>query len=208
MNLQRAFAPEEIGPGHYNNILNSDESRSYQVTLGGKGMVGDWDYSASFTRGEYRLDQNRFARWKDKIEGFFGDTVLGPRLGTTADGFGIYNPDYAAFYSPITPASFTGYGTHRSKTWQNLGRVQVTNGCSLPGGDAGLAVVLEGGSEGWDYSPDQAFVDGNAWAPPPGRCRPPQQLRGDQRTAHAGVRVADHQRLGPLRRLQDRRQDR
>ncbi|MCO6993313.1 hypothetical protein, partial [Pseudomonas aeruginosa] len=88
VNLQRAFAPEEIGPGHYNNILNSDESRSYQVTLGGKGMVGDWDYSASFTRGEYRLDQNRFARWKDKIEGFFGDTVLGPRLGTTADGFG------------------------------------------------------------------------------------------------------------------------
>ncbi|KAG1310206.1 hypothetical protein G6F62_014667 [Rhizopus arrhizus] len=41
VNLQRAFAPEEIGPGHYNNILNSDESRAYQVTLGGKGMVGD-----------------------------------------------------------------------------------------------------------------------------------------------------------------------
>ncbi len=174
VNLQRAFAPEEIGAGDYNNILNSDESRAYQVTLGGKGMVGDWDYSASFTRGEYRLDQNRFVRWKDKIEDFFGQTVLGPRLGTYTDPkdptatFGIYNPNYAAFYSPITPdqfASFTGYGTHRSKTWQNLGRVQVTNGSlfSLPGGDAGLAVVLEGGSEGWDYSPDQAFVDGNVW---------------------------------------------
>jgi hypothetical protein len=47
--------------------------------------------------------------------------------------------------------------------------VQVTNGSlfSLPGGDAGLAVVLEGGSEGWDYSPDQAFVEATPGAPPP-----------------------------------------
>jgi hypothetical protein len=42
VNLQRAFAPEESARGHYNNILNSDESRAYQA-LGGKGMVGDWD---------------------------------------------------------------------------------------------------------------------------------------------------------------------
>ncbi|HEL3249514.1 TPA: TonB-dependent receptor plug domain-containing protein, partial [Stenotrophomonas maltophilia] len=173
VNLQRAFAPEEIGVGDYNNILNADRSRSYQVTLGAKGMFGDWDYSASFTRGEYRLDQDRFVRWKDKINGFFADRVLGQELGTyidpkTGGEFGIYNPNYAAFYSPITPeefGSFTGYGTHHSKTWQNLGRVQLTNGSlfSLPGGDAGLAVVLEGGSEGWNYSPNQSFIDGNVW---------------------------------------------
>ncbi|HFF3761035.1 MULTISPECIES: TonB-dependent receptor domain-containing protein [Stenotrophomonas] len=173
VNLQRAFAPEEIGVGDYNNILNADRSRSYQVTLGAKGMFGDWDYSASFTRGEYRLDQDRFVRWKDKINGFFADRVLGQQLGTYTDPttggkFGIYNPNYAAFYSPITPeefGSFTGYGTHHSKTWQNLGRVQLTNGSlfSLPGGDAGLAVVLEGGSEGWNYTPNQSFIDGNVW---------------------------------------------
>ncbi|MFH7467895.1 hypothetical protein, partial [Pseudomonas syringae group genomosp. 7] len=47
----------------------------------------------------------------------------------------------------------------------NLARAQVTNGSlfSLPGGDAGLAVVVEGGSEGWDYSPDQRLLDGDVW---------------------------------------------
>ncbi len=168
VNLQRAFAPEDIGGQGYNDVLNSDESRSYQVTLGAKGMAGNWDYSASFTRGEYKLTENKFMRWKDPINNYFAEHVLGPQLGTTADGWGIYNPNYDAFYSPISPedfASFTGYATNRSRTWQNLGRVQITNGSlfSLPGGDAGFAVVVEGGSEGWDYSPDQRLLDGQVW---------------------------------------------
>ncbi|MDW7603663.1 TonB-dependent receptor, partial [Stenotrophomonas maltophilia] len=33
----------------------------------------------------------------------------------------------------------------------------------LPGGDAGFAVVLEGGSEGWDYTPDPGLMDGSVW---------------------------------------------
>ncbi|MBD3825737.1 MULTISPECIES: TonB-dependent receptor [Stenotrophomonas] len=168
VNLQRAFAPEDIGGQGYKDVLNSDESRSYQVTLGAKGVFGDWDYSASFTRGEYKLTENKFMRWKDPINNYFAEHVLGPVLGTTADGWDIYNPNWGAFYSAISPedfASFTGYAHNRSRTWQNLARAQVTNGSlfSLPGGDAGFAVVVEGGSEGWDYSPDQRLLDGQAW---------------------------------------------
>ena len=167
VNLQRAFAPEDIGGEGYKGILNNDKSRAYQVTLGGKGAVGNWDYSLSFTRGEYRLDESKFQRFGNAINSYFADKVLGPQLGTQ-DGFGIYNTNWGAFYSPISPedfAGFTGYTTNHSRTWQNLARAQVTNGSlfSLPGGDAGLAVVVEGGSEGWDYSPDQRLLDGDVW---------------------------------------------
>ncbi|KAF1015908.1 MAG: Colicin I receptor [Stenotrophomonas maltophilia] len=171
VNLQRAFAPEDIGGQGYKGILNNDKSRAYQVTLGGKGAVGNWDYSLSFTRDEYRLDESKFQRFGDEINAYFTDKVLGQRLGDYTDKtgtFGIYNPNWAAFYSPISPedfAGFTGYTTNHARTWQNLARAQVTNGSlfALPGGDAGIAVVVEGGSEGWDYSPDQRLLDGKVW---------------------------------------------
>ena len=174
--LQRSFSPEDIGGGGYSDILDTDRSKSYQFTLGGKGSFASaWDYELSLTHGEYKLKERGFVRWSDSINNYFARTVLGPQLGTTTeaqqgyDGYPIYAPDYAAFYSTqLTPedfASFTGYTTSRSRTWQTLARGQLTNGSlfSLPGGDAGLAFVVEGGSEGWDYSPDQRLITGDVW---------------------------------------------
>ncbi|WP_312239344.1 TonB-dependent receptor [Stenotrophomonas sp.] len=168
MNLQRAFAPEDISGAGYRDILGTDRNKSYQVTLGGRGSAGNWDYSASFSRGEYRLTERSFARWADEIDGYFEDHVLGPVLGTTDDGYNIYNPNWGAFYSRLPAGdfqTFTGFTYNESKTWQNLGRVQITNGSlfTLPGGDAGFAVVAEGGSEGWSYRPDQRLLDGEVW---------------------------------------------
>ncbi len=168
MNLQRAFAPEDISGAGYRDILSTDRNKSYQVTLGGRGSAGNWDYSASFSRGEYRLTERSFARWADEIDGYFEDRVLGPVLGTTDDGYNIYNPNWGAFYSRLPAGdfqTFTGFTYNESKTWQNLGRVQITNGSlfTLPGGDAGFAVVAEGGSEGWSYRPDQRLLDGEVW---------------------------------------------
>jgi len=168
MNLQRAFAPEDIGPNGYNSIMNTDRNKAYQITLGGRGAFGNWDYSASFTRGEYKLTEHKFARFSDAINNYFEETVLGPVLGTTNLGYNIYNPNWEAFYSTLPAGafdSFTGYVNNESRTWQNLGRVQLTNGSlfSMPGGDAGFAVVVEGGSEGWDYSPDERLLNGGVW---------------------------------------------
>jgi len=168
MNLQRAFAPEDISGAGYRDILSTDRNKSYQVTLGGRGSAGNWDYSASFSRGEYRLTERSFARWADEIDSYFEDRVLGPVLGTTDDGYNIYNPNWGAFYSRLPAGdfqTFTGFTYNESKTWQNLGRVQITNGSlfTLPGGDAGFAVVAEGGSEGWSYRPDQRLLDGEVW---------------------------------------------
>ncbi|HXS03688.1 MAG TPA: TonB-dependent receptor, partial [Rhodanobacter sp.] len=75
---------------------------------------------------------------------------------------------YAAFYQPISPADMakmTTYTDTRGKTWDNMLRGQLTNASlfSLPGGDAGLAVVLEGGNQGWAYTPDSRLLDGEIW---------------------------------------------
>ena len=44
-------------------------------------------------------------------------------------------------------------------------RAQVTNSTlfTLPGGDAGLAVVAEFGKQDWQYDPDPGFLDGSIW---------------------------------------------
>ncbi|MET0130454.1 MAG: TonB-dependent receptor, partial [Stenotrophomonas chelatiphaga] len=167
MNLQRGFAPEDISANGYKDILNTDRNKAYQVTLGGRGSFGNWDYSASFTRGEYKLTERNFVRWADEINGYFEENVLGPQLGER-DGYAVFAPNWENFYAPLPAgdfASFTGYTESQSRTWQNLGRFQITNGAlfSLPGGDAGFAVVAEAGSEGWDYTPDARLMDGSVW---------------------------------------------
>ena len=52
-----------------------------------------------------------------------------------------------------------------SNTQDSLGRVQLTNSrlFALPGGDAGIALVAEGGRQSWEYEPDPNFLDGGAY---------------------------------------------
>lgn len=170
VNLQRAFSPEEIGG--YKSIMDKNTENSYMLTLGGKGTIGqsNWDYDISFNHSEDHLTQRGFQRWDKAINAYFENKVLGPDLGPDPYGFGYstFSPNYAAFYQPISLAdfrSFTGYTTTKAKTWDNMLRGQLTDTSlfSLPGGNAGLAVVLEGGNQGWDYTPDARLLNGDVW---------------------------------------------
>ena len=170
VNLQRSFAPEDIGGLGYQDIMNTDRNKSYTVTFGANGYLGDWDYNVFASRNEYKLNERGWQRWADPIEQYFSENVLGPELGLDPiyNAYPVFRPDYAAFYQPISPAdfaAFTGYTTSEARTWDNLLRAQFTNGAlfSLPGGDAGFAVVAEVGNEGWEYNPDQRLLDGGVW---------------------------------------------
>jgi outer membrane receptor protein involved in Fe transport len=164
VNLQRGFGPEEMGPGGYRSIMNTDRNKAYTLTLGAKGAIGNWDYDAYASRAEYKLTERNWVRFADPINDFFEERVLGPVLGIHPDfGVPIYSPDYEAFYTPLTPvefASFTGFVNTESRTWDNLFHLQLTNTAlfSLPGGEAGFAVVAEAGNEGWDYAPDARLL--------------------------------------------------
>ncbi|GAA5010107.1 TonB-dependent receptor plug domain-containing protein [Pseudoluteimonas lycopersici] len=162
MALQRGFMPEDMGG--YERSMSRDDSSSYALTLGANGTFGgsNWDYDVGFTRTEYKLTENQWARLKDPINNWFNSHILGPQQGTYY-GYPVFTPDYAAFYQLLTPAdmnSFTDYTHSHSKTYDNMLRAQVTNSSlfSLPGGDAGIALAVETGTQGWTYSPDARLV--------------------------------------------------
>ena len=170
MNLQRAFVPEDMGG--FENSMNIDKSQAWAVTFGVEGTFGssNWDYDigASITR--YDLDEHGWVRWADPMNQFFQDLVLGPQLGWDPyyNTYPVFDPDYAAFYTLLTPeqmASMTGYAVSRSETKDDFIRAQVINGSlfGLGGGDAGLAVAIELGTQEWDYTPHPGYLNGDVW---------------------------------------------
>ncbi|OZB62174.1 MAG: TonB-dependent receptor [Lysobacterales bacterium 14-68-21] len=167
--LQKVFAPEEAGG--YSNTFNKQFDNSVFFTVGGSGTFGqsNWDYDVGVTHSEEHLTVRNWVRFTQPIESYF-DAMLGPNLGPDPffNYYPTYSPNYTKFFSPIPVSdfnSFTGYVPTRSKTWDNLLRAQLTNASlfSLPGGDAGLAIVAEGGNSGWDYTPDPGLLNGNVW---------------------------------------------
>ncbi|HZX81466.1 MAG TPA: TonB-dependent receptor [Lysobacter sp.] len=172
MNLQRGFAPEEFGPGGYENSMNRDTSASVLATVGARGTLGasGWDYDAFVSGTRYTLKEHGFARLAGPIDAWFQENVLGPDLGPDPyyGAYPTFSPNYARFYSPLTAAdiaSFTAYTDSRSRTSDLMARAQVTNSAlfSLPGGDAGIALALEGGHQKWNYTPDARLLNGDIW---------------------------------------------
>jgi outer membrane receptor protein involved in Fe transport len=167
--LQHIFSPEEIGG--LNNTINPDTTNALSATLGIQGDLpwGHWTYDLGFTHTQQRLNEGTQVLFTAPVEAFFA-SVLGPNLGPDPFGNGVptYMPNYAQFYSPITPAqyaSFSGIASSFSGTEDNMLRGQLTNSqlFKLPGGNAGIALVAEGGDEGWHYDPDPRFLNGGTW---------------------------------------------
>ena len=170
MEVQHIFSPQEAGG--LGNTMNEDITNAFRISAGAQGSIAssDWTYDASFTYDEQKLDERFHMLFTSEVEAFF-DQFLGPNLGPDPNGLGVnsYEPDWAQFYQPVTPAeynSFSGYITSYSYTEDSLARGQLTNAdlFHLPGGDAGIALVAEGGDEGWNYAPNPDFLDGTAYA--------------------------------------------
>lgn len=171
LNLQRAFTPEDMGG--WENSMAENKSSSYAVTVGVNGTLSEnsnWDYDVSVSRTEYKLDEIDLARLADPINDYFQNKVLGPELGLDPyyGAYPVFQPNYAAFYSLMSPADFFSFmdkTTSRSRTYDNLFRAQFTNSALFPmkGGDAGAAIAVEAGTEGWRYNPDPRLLNGEIW---------------------------------------------
>ncbi|KFN49021.1 TonB-dependent receptor plug domain-containing protein [Arenimonas composti] len=171
-NLQRAFVPEDMGPGGYENSMSTDKSKAWALTFGVSGTIGNsmWDYDIGATFTRYSLDEVGFVRWAGPINDFFQDLVLGPQLGWDPyyGAYPVFDPDYQAFYRLLTPEefnSFTGFATSRSETEDDFVRAQFVNGSlwQMGGGDAGVAVAVEGGRQSWTYRPHPGYMNGDVW---------------------------------------------
>ena len=171
VNLQRAFTPEDMGG--WENSMAENKSTSYAITLGVNGTLSEdsnWDYDISLSRTHYKLDEIDLARLADPINDYFQEHVLGPQLGLDPwyGAYPVFQPDYAAFYTLMSPSdfnSFMGKTVSKSTTFDNMIRAQFTNGSlfSLPGGDAGAAIAVEAGTQGWSYVPDPRLLNGEIW---------------------------------------------
>ncbi|WP_240318614.1 TonB-dependent receptor [Lysobacter sp. TY2-98] len=172
VNLQRGFAPEDFGPGGYKNTMSRDTSNSWMTTVGARGALGQsgWDYDAFLSGTRYELNERQWARLADPINDWFEQNILGPQQGLDPyyGAYPVFSPNYARFYSPLTAAeiaSFSDFTNSKSRTSDSMARAQLTNSAlfALPGGDAGIALAVEGGHQTWDYNPDPRLLDGEIW---------------------------------------------
>jgi iron complex outermembrane recepter protein len=166
--LQRIFGPEETG--NYAEQMNKDTTNSIRATLGAQGTIAaGFSYAADFTYTETKLSESLYTTLFTPFEAFFAN-ILGPDLGPDPNGFGseTFQPNYAQFYQPITPSqynSFNGNITTHSRTEESLARLVITNPKLFPlwGGNAGIALVGEGGGQGWDYRPSDDLINGESF---------------------------------------------
>jgi iron complex outermembrane recepter protein len=163
LNLQHLFSPEESGG--LNDTMDQNTNNSVRGTLGIKGAFGsNWKWLSDMTYTDNKLTESTHLAFTQPIEAFFGK-IYGPQLGFDPNlGTYLYEPNYANFYKPITPAqyaSFTGDAISYSYTEESLARAQINNSAlfQLPGGSAGLALQIEGGDQGWNYAPDPRYLD-------------------------------------------------
>ncbi|RUL64121.1 TonB-dependent receptor [Dyella dinghuensis] len=166
---ERIFAPEEVGNNYYNELTRQFDLM-YQADVGANGTFGDsnWNWDAYFLRSGDRTSVSAPERLASAVDGYF-NSILGPSLGMDPNtGLNMYNPNYAKFFTPLTPAqiaSFTVPVEENSNTWVNNARATISNDSlfHLPGGDAGFAALIEGGSEAW-YEPANPLVEaGDIW---------------------------------------------
>jgi len=169
MSIQKIFAPEEMGAG--GKPMNEDITNAFRVSAGARGtIVGNWSYDASFTYDQQKLTETQLQLFNTPLDQWVS-SIMGPDLGLDPY-FGsqpTYQPNYAALYQPVTLAQFaamSGFTRNYSYTEDSLARGVITNPAlfHLPGGDAGVALVAEGGREGWNYAPDARYDSGEVYA--------------------------------------------
>lgn len=176
--VERNFAPQEISDSLNGLLMQTNYENTYTATVGAKYDFGnDWNLDVGFTRGLERIDDRQIGMLGNNIPGSYGYTVLGPQLGTDSAGFPIYTPNYSLLENPLTPAQFASYlgaASIASTDRNDQLRAQLTQTSlfSLPGGDAGLALVAEEGYESWKYLPSpllsDGYLQGLAWNPSDG----------------------------------------
>jgi iron complex outermembrane recepter protein len=168
LNLYHIFSPEEAG--HLGAQNNKNTTNSIRATIGAQGSIAasDWKYLADMTFTENKLTEATYLAFTDAINAFYAP-IFGANLGPDPNfGQPQYTVDYASFFKPISPAqyrSFTGYAYAHSHTEESLARGELTkaNLLQLPGGDAGIALLVEGGGQGWRYAPDPGFLNGETY---------------------------------------------
>jgi iron complex outermembrane recepter protein len=158
LNLQRSFTPQETGG--LDNTLSYATTNSIRLNGGLKGLLfgTKWNYDLGMLFTDDRLDEAEHQLSMAGLNSYFG-SILGTPTYDPIVGTNIFTPNYALFYSPITPQQYESYSTYShafSYSEDSTLRGQLTNSAlfNLPGGPAGIALVAETGDQEWTNNPD------------------------------------------------------
>ncbi|WP_177229260.1 TonB-dependent receptor [Dyella sp. OK004] len=168
--LERYFAPEEM-PGGIRGQMQRQHDLLYQFDVGANGRFSnpDWSWDIYYLRSGDRTTIVDYDPITARVNQFFTREILGPVVGVDpATGFRSYRPDYAAFFRRITPAQYASFiepVSDLSQSWINNTRASISNDrlFHLPGGDAGMAALVEGGNEAWYQPINPLYLDGSVY---------------------------------------------
>lgn len=154
----RRFSPEEIGDiDRYNRIW---QDSTHNVVAGVRGdLGGTWTFELS-AASAYYLNKTTTPRLLASVE----QLLLGPQLGTEADGTAIFAADPARLYRPLTTAEFDsvlGKSRGRNNSWnQQISASANGEWLTLPAGPLRAAVVAEVGTQGFSNVTDPRLGQG------------------------------------------------
>ncbi|WP_165394639.1 TonB-dependent receptor domain-containing protein [Pseudoxanthomonas winnipegensis] len=141
--ISREFALEEIGG--FGNAARRNRTHQYDFTGGLRGDLGDgdWRYDAYYSRSAYAVKQHQLQPVTPTMNAYLAQRYR----------------DVRQVFVPLTPQEYLGFSYDQTRkadtmTQQVSARVYNSRLFGLPGGDAGLAILLEGGNERWNDSPD------------------------------------------------------
>lgn len=164
---EKFFAPEEM-PNGVAGEMDRQQDLLYQIDLGANGQFGEsgWEWDAYYLRSSDRTEVTEPLAIATQIDRFFEKIFQSTGNVDPDTGVALYQPHYAAFFQPVTPVQYAGFTQgvgESSNTWINSTRLTITNTSlfHLPGGDAGLAVLAEGGNEAWYQPLNPLFADGD-----------------------------------------------
>ena len=161
----RQFSPEEAGS--LDSTLSAANVGHLHLTAGVSALLSHhWNLDASVNLDSQSLTERSHVLRTSAVAGYLSG-ILGAPSGQDPYGLGLtaFTPNYAAFYTPLTSQQYhglTGFAVTDSGTREFTLRAQLTNSAAfhLQGGDVGVALVGEFGSEGWSYHPDRGILDG------------------------------------------------
>lgn len=156
----RSITPDEAGG--VAGLRNLNKETSWDLSVGLSGTFGDgrMDWDASLGRAYYRVHERIATIDSDRADDFF----IGPRLGTTAQGFAIHDLDDDRWWNPVTPEQyqqFAAVSLNESVSWLNQAAIGVRGELvSTPNGPVRFAGVLEAAKQGYRLGPDpRAGID-------------------------------------------------
>ncbi|HEY8586593.1 MAG TPA: TonB-dependent receptor [Rhodanobacter sp.] len=166
--VQTQYTVDSSTAGIGNLANEKDLNRTYDANLGIRGTFAnpDWAYDAYYHRSDNVITTRQLHLVADKANRYFlGDpSGLDPVFGT----YPAYTLNLDRFYSVMSPGAYRSISEStrtrsHAYTQELTGTVTNTNLVDLPGGPAGLALLVQYGDQRWENPTDPRLVNGYFW---------------------------------------------